>query len=318
MKPLGKLEKVDLRDYWVNEARDFTPWLGEEANLKLLADTIGVSELELVKEEQAVGDFRADILAKNSEGKYVVIENQLEQSDHNHLGQIITYSSGLDAACVVWVAPEIRDEHRKAIDWLNSVAKGAANFFALEIELWRIGGSEAAPKFNVVCRPNAWEATMKTSVAGPNPLYREFWRGFLEFCKQRNMNPKLIKSDPPSDNWYGIDLGVPKVWEELKVRTRPANLICQLVIEGAESKSIFEKLEADKGKIEAELGARLEWVNPPEPGKRGKVVQIRPGDIGARDEWATCFAWLKDQAEAFYRVFYPRIEDLPLNDDHGD
>jgi len=151
MKALGKLEKVLLREYWVNEAQDFTPWLGQEVNLDLLAETIGVGELGLVEEEQAVGDFRADILAMNSEGKYVVIENQLEESDHKHLGQIITYSSGLRAPYVVWVAPRIRDEHRKAIEWLNSVAKGEANFFALEIELWRIGDSQAAPKFNVVC-----------------------------------------------------------------------------------------------------------------------------------------------------------------------
>ncbi len=316
MKPLGKLDKLDHRDYWVNEARDFTPWLGEEANLKLLAETIGVGELELVAEEELVGDFRADILAKDSEGKYVVIENQLEPSNHGHLGQLLTYSSGLEAAFVVWVAPQIRDEHRKAVDWLNSAANGAISFFALEIELWRIGESDATPKFNVVCRPNTWESKLKASVAGQsNPLYREFWEGFLKFCKQGNASPRLTQLPPPTVRWYKIRLDVSKIYIELKIPTKSDMLTCQLVVENRESKATFEKLQSGKEQIEAELGGTAEWSGPPEAGQRGKVVRTLQGNIQNRDEWGKYFAWLKDQAETFYKVFYRRTKELHLNDE---
>jgi hypothetical protein len=314
MKPLGELVRVPLREYWPHEAHNFTRWLGDDANLKLLAETIGLGELEVVEEEYPVGDFRADILAKNSEEKYVVIENQLEESDHKHLGQIITYSSGLGAAYVVWVAPKIREDHRKAIDWLNSATIGTVKFFALEFELWRIGSSEAAPKFNIVCQPNIWEARMKASVAGQNPIYAEFWEGFLEFCKHGNTDPKLTQNPIPTEPWYKIKLDTPKIWIELKIPTRSANLTCQLVLDNSQSKRDFESLEGDRRQIDSELGGEVEWSRPVEGDRRHKVLRILHGNIQDRDKWKDYFAWLKDQAETFYKVFHGRIKVLHLNE----
>lgn len=111
---LSRLEEVELREVWPDEAQDFTPWLAEEENLGLLGETLGL-ELELVAREIQVGDYRADILCKNEDGSRVLIENQLEKTDHRHLGQILTYSAGLDVLTVIWVAKQFEKDHRAAL-----------------------------------------------------------------------------------------------------------------------------------------------------------------------------------------------------------
>ncbi|HHB81248.1 MAG TPA: DUF4268 domain-containing protein, partial [Aliiroseovarius sp.] len=156
MTALGRLQKVDLRDTWRTEDRDFTPWLAEEQNLTLLGDTLGI-DLELEAVEQNVGPFRADILCKDTlSDRWVLVENQLERTDHTHLGQLMTYAAGLDAVTIVWIAARAADEHRAAMDWLNEITDSEVRFFLLEVELWKIGDSPAAPKFNVVAKPSDW------------------------------------------------------------------------------------------------------------------------------------------------------------------
>lgn len=154
---LARIEKVDLRKAWVSEAADFTPWLAQEENLRLLGDSLGIP-LELVSTEESVGPFAADILCKDPlSEQWVLIENQLEQTDHTHLGQIITYAAGLDATTVIWIAARFVEQHRAAVDWLNEITGEGTNFFGVEVELWRIGGSpQMAPRFSVVSKPNSW------------------------------------------------------------------------------------------------------------------------------------------------------------------
>ena len=160
MTNLGRLEKIELRDIWRTEDQDFTPWLAQDNNISLLGDILGL-DLEVEAQEKDVGPFRADILCKDTlNDSWVLIENQLERTDHKHLGQLITYAAGLKAVTIVWIAESFTDEHRAALDWLNSITDGDFRFFALEVELWRIGDSPAAPKFNVVSKPNAWTKTV--------------------------------------------------------------------------------------------------------------------------------------------------------------
>lgn len=154
---LGKLEQVDLRDIWGQEGSGFTPWLTETQNLAELSQTIGM-KLELVGQQKDIGPFRADILCRDgSTQNFVIIKSQLENTNHAHLGQILTYAAGMKAKAVVWIAKQFTDEHRSTLDWLNNMAKEEFEFFALEIELWRIGKSPPAPKFNVVSKPNKWQ-----------------------------------------------------------------------------------------------------------------------------------------------------------------
>ena len=194
---LGRLTKVPLRDFWEGEASDFTPWLADEKNIGLLGETIGV-ELEVEAQERNVGPFRADILCKDTvTDSWVLIENQLERTDHSHLGQLLTYAAGLEAVTVVWIAERFTDEHRAALDWLNEITDEGFSFFGLEIELWRIGDSPMAPKFNMVSHPNDWTKTVSRisptgELTATNQLYLEYWTGLRDLLEQRDgvLNPK--------------------------------------------------------------------------------------------------------------------------------
>ena len=160
---LGRLETVDLREIWTTESGGFTPWLAREENIALLGEAIGL-ELEVEGQEENVGPFRADILCKDTiTDTWVLVENQLERTDHCHLGQLLTYAAGLQAVTIVWIARQFTEEHRATLDWLNEITDDRFNFFGLEIELWRIGESPVSPKFNVVSKPNDWTKTVSTA-----------------------------------------------------------------------------------------------------------------------------------------------------------
>lgn len=160
---INRMTRVDTRIVWKNEAQHFTPWLAD--NLDLLGEVLHL-ELELEDQEKNVGVFRADILARDaSSDSWVLIENQLERTDHTHLGQLITYASGLQAVTIVWIAAHFTEEHRAALDWLNEITEESVNFFGLEIELWSINDN-IAPKFNIVCKPNSWKKKVITITKG--------------------------------------------------------------------------------------------------------------------------------------------------------
>ena len=177
-RKLGRLKKIkNVRDIWDKEDRDFTPWLAEDENISLLGESIGLS-LEVEAQEKSVGPFRADILCKDTaDDSWVLIENQLEKTDHKHLGQLMTYASGLKAVTIVWLATKFTEEHRSSLDWLNQITDDSFNFFGLEIELWRIDDSLIAPKFNLVSKPNDWSrsvaAASKTCLLYTSPSPRD-------------------------------------------------------------------------------------------------------------------------------------------------
>ena len=192
VKSLGRLERVQLRDIWETEDRDFTPWLAREEHLQILGDTIGL-ELELEAQEKDVGPFRADILCKNTlDDSWVLIENQIERTDHKHLGQLMTYAAGLDAVTIIWVASKFTEEHRSALDWLNKITDTDFRFFGLEVELWRINDSIPAPKFNVISQPNDWSSTVsraarKIEEEGLSPsqeLQLKYWSHLSAFYQR--------------------------------------------------------------------------------------------------------------------------------------
>src|SRR4051794_34479192 len=164
IRPLGHLELVPVRDIWIHEANGFTPWLAQETNIALLANALGLGEIDVEATERTVGRFSADIVAREDSGRLVLIENQLEPTDHRHLGQLITYLAGLEGeATVVWLATDFLEEHRAAIDWLNANTSDRFDFFGLEIEVLRIGASEPAPRFNVVAKPNGWSRAVRSA-----------------------------------------------------------------------------------------------------------------------------------------------------------
>lgn len=208
--PLGKLEKVELRNYWKDEARDFTPWLAEDDNINLLGEIVGM-ELEVQEKEAKVGTFSADILCKDiNTDRCVVIENQLEKTDHDHLGKVITYCSGLDAYTAIWIAKTFDEEHRAAIDWLNSITDNNYNFFGIEVRLFKIGDSAPAPQFDIVAKPNNWSKSIKKQVAGDTEtekLRLEFWSGFHDYLNNKHLDI-LTHGNATTDHWCNFRAGV--------------------------------------------------------------------------------------------------------------
>ena len=181
---LGNLEEVDLRQAWPHEARSFTPWLSE--NLEILSSVIGIP-LELEGQEVAVEQFSADILARNPrDDSRVLIENQLEQSDHGHIGQIMTYLAGLDVNTVIWIAAGFKEPHLSAIRWLNDHTIEPFAFFAIKLSIVRIADSPMAPVFEVVVKPNTWERQLQSiaketqSSSGVGEVRKKFWTYYLE------------------------------------------------------------------------------------------------------------------------------------------
>ena len=157
---LGTLEEIkDLREVWSHEAHDFTPWLAK--NISILGDEVGI-DISIEETESSVGDFNVDIFATDADtGKKIIIENQLEETDHDHLGKLITYASGKSADLVIWLVRKARPEHRAAIEWLNNHTHEGVGFILCEIKVFRIGNSEPAPKFEIIEQPNNWVKEMK-------------------------------------------------------------------------------------------------------------------------------------------------------------
>lgn len=317
---LGTLERVDLRAAWASEAQHFTPWLASEAGLKLLGDTIGV-ELELEAEEHAVGPFRADILAKRTdtpEDHWVLIENQLERTDHTHLGQLLTYAAGLQAITIIWVAAGFTEEHRAALDWLNEITTERFEFFGLEMELWRISGSAPAPKFNVVCSPNDWRRSVKDRVRPPRvegaitPTKEQqlrYWQGLRELLLERK--GPVRPQRPLPQHWANFSLGRSATWLCATVNTRSGRIGVELDLNDLPGKPWFHHLLAQRTRIEIECGCALSWEEL--PGRRmSRIALYRPGtDPTDEGDWPQQHAWVADMLERFAAVFRPLVLTLP-------
>lgn len=210
MQQLGTIEKIALRSVWSNEARDFTTWLSKEENLSTLGEEIGI-DLELIETESNVGSFSADIFAQEiGTGRKVVVENQLEDTNHDHLGKIITYAAGKGAELVVWVVARARDEHKQAIEWLNQHTDSEFGFFLIEMELWSIDGSNPAPRFNIVERPNDWAKAVKASegYTDTERLRLQYWQRYAELAPAHKEFSQTMKAHKPSkDHWTNISIG---------------------------------------------------------------------------------------------------------------
>jgi len=315
---LGKLEKVDLRNYWADEARDFTPWLAKDNNIEILSSTIGV-DIEVEGTDVAIGNYKADIVGRDiSNNQKVIIENQLEKSNHDHLGKIITYSSGIEASTVIWICSSITDEHRQAIDWLNENTIEGINFFAIEIELWRIGDSAPAPRFNIVCRPNEWvkstkEKSLLQELSETKLLQLEYWNFLQDYFSQQKTFLSL--RTPRAQNWYPISIGRSKFLISLTVNTMQNRIGCELYIRGKDAKNFFLQLKQDKDAIEAEIDAKLDWQELPD-GQDSRIVIYRNGDITNKETWIETSQWFQKYAELFYKAFSERVKQIQRKDTH--
>lgn len=318
---LSRLASVELREVWPNEATDFTPWLAEEENLSLLADTLNM-ELELERSEVRLGfGGIVDLLCRNPENdSRVMIENQLEETDSDHLGRIMEYMTGLDAVTVVWIAKSFKVEHRAVFDRLNEITEGTFRFFGVEIELWRIGNSSPAPKFNIVSSPNDWSLTVSQEAqraANENLSEAElqlmtFWTR-LRDCMNRT--DSLVQCPAPSKlSFLVFSLGRANFSMVAWLGRKAREIVVRLYMSGPDATAHFHLLVRDRAEIERECEEQLEWKELPQHERSRISLHKSDTDPTDEEDWPDQHAWLAEKLELFDRVFRQRIQALNADD----
>ncbi len=314
---LAKIEKVSLREVWKHEALDFTNWLAQQDNIEILSDEIGI-DMSVIETESSVGSFSLDILAEEViSGRKIVIENQLEMTNHDHLGKIITYASGLNAEIIIWIVASVRDEHKQAIDWLNEHTDSNINFFAIQMEVWKILDSPYAPKFHVIAKPNDWAKAVKITshtneLSETKQLQLNFWTSFKEYVI--NVDSSLRLRKPYPQHWYDINAGfASNAYITLTLNSQSGEMACEVYI--PDSKKLFNALYKRKDLIECELSKELEWKELPVK-KASRIKLISKADITHQQEWEQYFSWMLNNVMLFKRIFKEHIMDIIMKRDY--
>lgn len=298
---LGKIKKVnDLRSVWPHEANDFTKWLSEEDNLAELSDSIGI-EIDLEERESSVGNFNVDIFATESgTGRKIIIENQLEHTNHDHLGKLITYASGKGAEVIIWIVKKARDEHRQAIEWLNQHTDANIGFFLVEIELWQIDQSNYAPKFNVVEKPNDFAKSMKEAegMSDGQKQKLEFWQFFNDTYEDDANFKKYFKlRKPQPQHWYDLSLGTSAYYVSMNAYSMKKKIDAGIYI--PDNKEMFFKFKEQKEEFDKALGGDVEFR---EAKKACRLIFERNLDITEEKNREEAVKWLFEKALAFKQI----------------
>ena len=257
---IGKLTEVDVRDLWKHEQYDFSNWLAKEENIKLLDDEIGLTLMDINKEVY-IGSYRCDLVAKDeTTGQIVIIENQLEATNHDHLGKIITYAAGLDAKTIIWIVKEAREEHKAAIEWLNNNSSEEIGFFLIELHAYKINDSLPAPMFKVVEKPNNFTKTSKQNYSNKelNRSQNErlmFWEEFNTVIVAKG-KPFSVRK-PTTDHWYDVAIGTSEAHLAINLVNKENKIVLELYI--LDNKKLFDHLYEDKEKIENTLQMNFSW-----------------------------------------------------------
>lgn len=313
MIELSNLEVVKLRDVWPNEAHDFTPWLAD--NIDRLGAVLGM-DLELRDTEAEVGAFSLDVLAHDlGSNRPVVIENQLEPTDHDHLGKLLTYAARYEAHTIVWLVRDFRPEHRAALDWLNQRTGEDTAFFGVVVEAWKIDDSRPAPRFSPVVVPNDWQKQVQHSgqeggLSDKQLRYRDFFQVLIDTLRKEHHFTRARSGKP--QNWYGFKAGFSGVSYTATFRVNQTARVALEISTGdkARNKDRFDRLHERKEKIETALGHPLKWDRKDE--YQSCIISVeREGRI--EDDEGTLEQireWMIGRLLAFKDAFGPHLDEL--------
>ncbi len=303
MQELATLERIPVRKIWENEAKDFTPWLAE--NARLLFEEIGITA-ENIKTEKSVGRYFVDITAEESRTqKKIIVENQLERTDHDHLGKLLTYASSFDACIIVWVVSDITEEHQKAIEWFNEHMDDEIAFFLVKVEVYCIEDSKRAPKFNVVVEPNSWSKIVKRSGTTNNSItttklnHQKFWEGFKEFASKSdtdlNISPK-----PKPRAWYDIYIGYGGICLRLDINTQDKRITAGIYI--TDNKELYDRLSLKKNLFKEIVGEEIEWRTL-EDKQASRILCSLSGSPHDKRKQKKYFRWMLDRSNEYAKAF---------------
>ena len=307
--PIAKLEPVPLRELWKHEALDFTSWLAE--NLDFVSDVIGI-DLSFVEREKSAGDFSVDILAETGEGDLAVIENQLDRTDHDHLGKLITYMSNLGAKIAIWITSQPRPEHEKAIQWLNETLPADTGFYLIRVEAFRIENSSPAPLFTLVAGPSREAQQIgkqKKELAERYVLRLKFWESLLERLKDKTKLHAGIS--PNKDNWLGTGAGRSGVAYNYIILMNGARIELYIDTGNEDTNTqIFDELFSHKAEIEAAFGEPLDWQ--PLEGRRACRIAYHIPGTGLKNEeaWPELQDRMIDAMIRFEKALRPWVKQL--------
>lgn len=306
---IGKLTEVDVRELWKHEQYEFSEWLSKEENIEYLNDILGLTLVDVDK-EVFVGPYRCDLVAKDeTTGISVVIENQLECTNHDHLGKIVTYASGLNAKTMVWIVKDAKEEHRAAVEWLNNNTNSDINFFLIEIHAYKIGESEPAPMFEVIEKPNDFvkhsKAPNSDKVLNKSQSERLlFWEQFNQVVISRGKPFNLRKAT--TDHWYDIALGTSDAHVAIDLISRNNYVVVEVYIN--DKKELFDILYENKTAIEEMLGFEMIWDRL--DNKKASRIKYRiPGlDFDDHSNYENLMNRIIDVAVKVRDVFAPYVK----------
>ena len=321
MVELSSLKRIELRDVWPNEARDFTPWLAE--NIDQLSDVLGM-DLEVETTEAEVGAFSLDVLARDlGSDRPVVIENQLTATDHDHLGKLLTYAARYDAHTVVWLVREFRPEHRAALEWLNQRTGEDTAFFGVVVEAWSIDDSRPAPRFNPIAFPNEWSKQVAERGSGSLSIelserslrYRDFFQELIDTLREEHRFTAARKGQP--QNWYNFASGFSGIAYNVAFR-RDGHAMAGLYIgvfdkgmlDKERNEALFDQLKERQDTIEAALGFPLVWERRDDI-RTCSVHDLRKNSIDEDDATLEVVrTWMIERLLTFKGVFEPHLSEL--------
>jgi hypothetical protein len=309
---IGKLENVPLRELWKHEEHNFSIWL--EDNIDVLSEALDTS-LSVVQREESVGQFKVDLVAENGDGDLVIIENQLEPTNHDHLGKILTYLTNLEAKSAIWITSDPRPEHMRAVAWLNESTSDDISFYIVCLAAYRIGDSDPAPLFTVIVAPSAESKDIgrrKGELAERHVLRMKFWEQLLPRAIEKGV--KLHAHRSPSKNDY-ISVGAGKsglsfnYWVLIKERTG-----VDLYIDTNDkerNKTIFDKLYSTRDSIESNFGNALQWQRLDDRrASRISFVISKGGLKDDPDKWPLIQDAMIDAMDRLYKAMMPHLREL--------
>jgi len=313
----GKLERVRPREVWQREAEGFTPWLAKAENLNKLADELGLGELVLVKTEYSVGDFKVDVLCSDGEDQ-VIIENQLEKSDHGHLGQLLTYAAGIGARKVVWIAESFRPEHMAALQFLNDNTTEALICFGVEIEIFKIDASLPALNFKVVVKPNDWTHSSREQVRlalEASPSKQLLYDFGLSLIKELEVKaPQIRPYNLRAHAWLlRTSMGRSGLALNVIASRREQRLSVELRITREDGRDYFKNLLARKSEIEAGLGFELDWQDQDFPETKAyRLISCYSAEASLEDKgrWPEYIDWITNRFIKMDNILRPIVNDL--------
>ncbi len=309
MTQLGKLQKVDLRSVWKHEATDFSAWLVQPENLDVLAEQLGI-EIEPIGTEVSVGRFKIDILAKEpNTNEQIIIENQLEPTNHDHLGKVITYAAGIDAKYLIWIVKDVLPEHLKAIEWLNEHLDESIRCFLIRIEVWQIGDSKPAPRFEIISVKNDWVASIKkaTSSNGLSPLQVkqfDFWTSFHEYLLVRD--PQLKHHKAAAQHWMTFSMGNYLAHIAVTINTVKNRLGTELYI--SDNKTFYSYLRDNEDELLSSFNSQLDWFEANIAS--GFRVFNTVDDVFNESRKTEYFEWLYENVLKFKKILTPYIQEF--------